>query len=149
MPTIRILYDISSRTFTAIDEQSNQVNFQSVPDGMERAQLDAISRGVRPMQSLLMALGTCSGIDIVAILEKQRQAFDRFELNVTGTREEDKVPALWVKAHIEFILDGVLDENKVQRAAALSVEKYCSVAETLRRAGCTVSYGIRLNNTPL
>jgi putative redox protein len=145
MPTIKITYDISSRTFTASDESNNEVNFQSVPDGMERPVLDAVSRGVRPMQGLLMSLGTCSGIDIVAILEKQRQPFDGFELKVTGKREQDKVPALWLQAHIDFILTGALDADKVQRAAALSIEKYCSVAETLRRAGCNITYSVTLN----
>ena len=145
MPTIKITYDISSRTFTASDENNNEVNFQSVPDGMDRPVLNAISHGVRPMQGLLMSLGTCSGIDIVAILEKQRQPFDGFELKVTGEREQDKVPALWVKAQIDFILTGTLDADKVQRAAALSIEKYCSVAETLRRAGCNITYTVTLN----
>lgn len=149
MPIIHILYHIPSRTFTATDEQHNHVNFQSVPDGTERPQLDGISHDVRPMQSLLMALGTCSGIDIVAILEKQRQAFDRFALTITGEREQDKVPALWVKAHVDFILEGALDNDKVQRAAALSIDKYCSVAETLRRAGCAITYAVHLNGTAL
>src|ERR1700744_3964790 len=99
MPEIRISYHKASRTFTAIDEMDNHVNFQSNSDGIERPKLQALSTGVRPMQSLLMGLGTCSGIDIVAILEKQRQDFDSFELKVTAEREQDKVPALWVKAH--------------------------------------------------
>jgi putative redox protein len=96
-------------------------------------------------RGLLMSLGTCSGIDIVAILEKQRQPFEHFELKITGEREQDKVPALWLKANVDFILTGALDMDKVQRAAALSIEKYCSVAETLRRAGCVITYNIVLN----
>ncbi len=145
MPSIHIQYDIPSRTFTAVDENRNQVNFQSVPDGTKRPQLYGLSHDVRPMQALLMALGTCSGIDIVAILEKQRQVFDSFALTITGEREQDKVPALWIKAHVDFILEGALDADKVQRAAALSIDKYCSVAETLRRAGCAISYTVHLN----
>lgn len=147
MPTINIAYDINSRTFTATDENNNHVNFQSVPDGVERPLLDGVSHSVRPMQGLLMSLGTCSGIDIVAILEKQRQPFEHFALKITGEREQDKVPALWLKAHVDFILTGDLDMDKVQRAAALSIEKYCSVAETLRRAGCVITYSVMLNGT--
>lgn len=92
-----------------------------------------------------MSLGTCSGIDIVAILEKQRQAFDSFSLKISGEREQDKVPALWVKAHVDFILEGPMDPDKAERAAALSIDKYCSVAETLRRAGCAITYTVHLN----
>jgi putative redox protein len=144
MPVIHISYHKANRTFTAIDEMDNQVNFQSNPDGIERPALEAVSTGVRPMQGLLMALGTCSGIDIVAILEKQRQDYDSFELKVTGEREQDKVPALWVKAHVDFIFKGNLEEDKAKRAAELSINKYCSVAETLRRAGCSITYDVHL-----
>lgn len=144
MPIIHITYHKANRTFTAIDEMDNHVNFQSNPDGIERPALQAVSTSVRPMQSLLMGLGTCSGIDIVAILEKQRQDFDSFELKVTAEREQDKVPALWVKAHVDFILKGDIDADKVRRAAALSIDKYCSVAETLRRAGCMITYDVHL-----
>lgn len=144
MPVIHIKYHLANRTFTAVDEGGNNVNFQSVPDGTEREKMAAVSTGVRPMQALLMALGTCSGIDIVAILEKQRQAFDTFEMKITGEREQDKVPALWIKAHVDFFFSGALDADKANRAAALSIEKYCSVAETLRRAGCIISYTVHL-----
>lgn len=145
MNSIHIIYHKANRTFTATDELKNEVNFQSTPDGIERPVLKATSTGVRPMQSLLMGLGTCSGIDIVAILEKQRQEYDTFELKITAEREQDKVPALWTKAHIDFILQGNLDPDKVKRAAELSIDKYCSVAETLRRAGCEITYTVQLS----
>ncbi|RYZ47393.1 MAG: OsmC family peroxiredoxin [Sphingobacteriales bacterium] len=149
MPAIHIHYDIPSRTFTATDGGDNHVNFQTIPDGTERPVLQAQSHSVRPMQGLLMSLGTCSGIDIVAILEKQRQAFEGFDLVVTAEREQDKVPALWISAHVEFVLQGGVDADKAQRAAALSIDKYCSVAETLRRADCTITYHVTLNGNKL
>lgn len=145
MPVISIIYDQKSRVFTATDETGNEVNFQSTPNGTEREVTEAHSKSLRPMQSLLMALGTCSGIDVVAILEKQRQEFSRFALKVSGEREEGRVPALWEKAHVEFILEGPLSADKVDRAVALSIDKYCSVAETLRRAGCKVTYTTTFN----
>jgi len=145
MPEINIVYDIASRTFTAADEAANEVNFQTIPDGTEREQKKAVSTGVRPMQALLMALGTCSGIDMVSILEKQRQEFTLFKLIVKGEREKDRTPSLWINAHVTFLLEGPLDEDKVKRAAALSIDKYCSVAETLRKAGCSINYMVKVN----
>lgn len=144
MPAIHIKYHIEERTFTAVDEAGNEVNFRSVPDGVERPELSAVSKSIRPMQGLIMSLGTCSGIDIVSILEKQRQAFDSFEMKIEAEREQDKVPALWIKAHVQFLFSGALDADKAQRAAALSIDKYCSVAETLRRAGCVITYEVHL-----
>jgi putative redox protein len=102
--------------------------------------------GTRPTQLLLMGLGTCSGIDIVAILKKQKQPIDNFKMHIKGQREKDKTPALWEKIHVLFELTGDIDEDKAKRACALSIDKYCSVAETLRRAGATISWEVKVNS---
>ena len=101
--------------------------------------------GTRPTQLLLMGLGTCSGIDIVAILKKQKQTIEGFKMHITGQREKDKMPALWETIHIVFELTGNIDEDKAKRACALSIDKYCSVAETLRRAGATITWEVKIN----
>lgn len=101
--------------------------------------------GARPMQLLLMALGSCSGIDIVTILNKQKQTINTFEMSVSGEREEGKTPSLWKTIHIVFSLTGTIDMDKAKRACQLSMEKYCSVAETLRRAGATLTWEVKLN----
>jgi putative redox protein len=93
------------------------------------------------MQSLLMALGGCSGIDVVSILNKQRQAFTTLQIRVSGEREQGRPPALWKQAHMQFFIPGV-DLAKAEHAAKLSIEKYCSVAETLRRAGCVITWEV-------
>ena len=102
--------------------------------------------GVRPMQSLLMALGSCSAIDIVSILKKQRQRLEQFEMKIEGEREKGKEPSLWTQVHIHFILKGTIDQDKAQKACAISVEKYCSVAETLRRAGAKIQWDVTVEN---
>ena len=102
--------------------------------------------GVRPMQLILMALGSCSGIDIVSILKKQRQEIINFSIKVEGERQEGIVPSLWKNIHMIFELCGVIDGEKAAKACALSVEKYCSVAETLRRAGAEISWEVKIVN---
>ncbi len=104
-----------------------------------------INFGVRPMQTLLMALGGCSGIDIVSILKKQRQQLDGISMKIEGEREKGKEPSLWSVINIEFILTGNIDEDKAQRACALSIDKYCSVAETLRRGGTAINWKVIVN----
>ncbi|HTM93757.1 MAG TPA: OsmC family protein [Flavisolibacter sp.] len=101
--------------------------------------------GVRPMQSLLFALGSCSGIDIVSILKKQKQAFSSFKMKIEGEREDAKPIALWKTIHIVFEFSGEVDEEKAKKACALSIEKYCSVAETLRRAGAQITWSTQIN----
>lgn len=98
--------------------------------------------GVRPMQMLLMGLGGCSGIDIVSILKKQRQELVDFKTIIEGERESGKEPSLWQDIKLRFELTGKIDPEKADRAVALSMEKYCSVAETLRRAGCNLTWEV-------
>jgi len=105
-----------------------------------------LGSGVRPMQTLLMALGGCSGIDIVSILKKQRQTITGFKMKISGEREAGVEPSLWKNIDIQFYLQGHIDVDKAQRACALSVEKYCSVAETLRRAGAIISWQVNVEN---
>jgi putative redox protein len=127
--------------FEATDQSGKQISMDTTPEN------GGDNYGVRPMQGLLMALGGCSGIDIVSILKKQRQELNGLTLKVEGEREKDKVPALWEKVHVSFIMSGRIDPEKAKYAAALSIEKYCSVAETLRRAGCEITWDVTVNES--
>ena len=100
--------------------------------------------GLRPMQLLLMGLGGCGGIDIIAILEKQKQEVKSFRMLIKGEREQDKQPSLWKSVHIDFYFEGRIEKAKAERAVNLSMEKYCSVAETLRKAGCMLSWTVNI-----
>lgn len=105
--------------------------------------------GIRPMQMVLMALGGCSGIDVVSILKKQRQTITRYKTTLEGEREKGVEPSLWTNIQMVFELDGEIEPEKARRACQLSIEKYCSVAETLRRAGATITWKIRLNGADI
>ena len=87
--------------------------------------------GVSPMQMLLLGMGGCTAYDVVDILEKQRQPLAGLELEITGARGEEQ-PKPWTQIHVlyRFRGDG-LDAAKVERAIALSVEKYCGALATL------------------
>jgi putative redox protein len=84
-----------------------------------------------PMQQLLLAIASCSGSDVVGILEKARVTLRRCDIEVTGTRQEEH-PRRYVAVHLTFRLAGDgLDETKARRAIELSVGKYCSVIHSL------------------
>ncbi len=100
--------------------------------------------GVRPMQSLLMGLGGCSAIDITSILKKQRLTIEDFSIKISGERVKGKEPSLWESVHISFELKGNIDMEKAERACALSINKYCSVAETLRRSGTKITWEVKV-----
>ena len=102
--------------------------------------------GIRPMQTLLSGLGGCSGVDIISILKKQRQEVKDFTMAIDGEREEGKEPSLWKHIHIHFQFTGMVDAEKAKKACALSLDKYCSVAATLRAAGCKIDWDVEVKN---
>jgi putative redox protein len=66
-------------------------------------------------------------------------------IDIDGEREQGKEPSLWTTVEVSFIMTGELDPAKAYRAADLSINKYCSVAETLRRAGAAISFRVTVN----
>lgn len=138
MPTVTITRTQPDYGFTATDADGQVIQMDTSPEAGGQLY------GIRPMQGLLMALGGCSGIDVVSILQKQRQSLETLEIQITGEREPDVIPALWKTVHMRFRMGGALVAAKARKAAQLSVEKYCSVAETLRRAGCTITWEVEI-----
>ena len=84
-----------------------------------------------PVQLLLVALGGCTGMDIVNILRKQRQKLTGLEIVVSGERVSDH-PRVYSKVHVEYKLKGQnLKDKALRTAIQLSEDKYCSVGATL------------------
>jgi putative redox protein len=84
-----------------------------------------------PVELLLFAAATCTGTDVVSILEKQRVALRTLEISVQGTRREEH-PRRYTSIRFHFIVAGAgADETKARRAIDLSIEKYCSVLASL------------------
>ena len=87
--------------------------------------------GVSPMQMLLLGLGGCSMVDVVGILQKQRQALVDVVIEFDALRGEEGAKP-WKTIHMHYIVTGAgLDERKVERAIDLSVEKYCGAHASL------------------
>lgn len=102
------------------------------------------NKGFRPMQLLAAGAGSCSSIDVISILKKQRQNLTGLRVEVNAEREKNKIPSLFTTVHLHYILTGILDEDKVKKAISLSLDKYCSVAKILEKtAKITHSYEIK------
>ena len=120
--------------------------FEATDSNGHSARMDAATgigghnSGFRPMQTLLMGLGGCGGVDIISILKKQRQEVKDFKMIIEGEREAGKEPSLWKQIHITFQFKGKVDAEKAKKACGLSIDKYCSVAATLRAAGCIIGW---------
>lgn len=87
--------------------------------------------GPSPMLLLLEAVGSCTGSDVVDILEKGREPLEGLEVQVAGTRREDP-PRRYVSLRLRFRVWGDVDRGKAERAVELSLETYCSAFQSLR-----------------
>src|SRR5438045_1851593 len=87
-----------------------------------------------PLELLLLALGGCTGVDVIDILKKKRQHVTDYRIEVHGDRREE-FPRAYTKLYVKHIVSGRgVSEKVVARAIELSDQKYCSVAATLRGA---------------
>jgi putative redox protein len=93
--------------------------------------LDTGAEGTRPMELLAVALGGCTAMDVLSILEKMRQPVEAFAVEVGGARAEEH-PKRYTSLEVVYRFQGDLDEAKVARAIELSETRYCSVQATLR-----------------
>ena len=101
--------------------------------------------GARPMELILMALGSCSSMDIISILRKQKLEPEDFQIDIDAKRRENETPAIFETIHMEFLFKGNLNEEKVKRAVELSVEKYCSVYNIIKETA-EISYSFKIVN---
>ncbi|WMC09950.1 OsmC family protein [Oceanimonas pelagia] len=110
--------------------------FEGVSESGHRIMLDGTNpgQGASPMEYVLLGAGGCSAIDVVAILEKGRQAVTGCEVELNAERAENP-PKVFTAIHLNFMVTGRdLSEKQVERAVALSMEKYCSVIKMLEKA---------------
>lgn len=122
-----------------LDRVNDRVHFRATnPDGLV-VDIDGAPRvggegaGFRPMQLVLAAHAGCTAMDLVPILEKQRQRVDDVSIEITGERGEG-VPAPFTAINVHYRLTGEIDEAKAERAVDLAVNKYCSVGEMLKHS---------------
>lgn len=90
--------------------------------------------GMKPSDLLLVALGGCTSVDVISILQKKRQPITGLEVSVSGEQETDP-PFTFRKVHVLYRVRGRgLKAKAVEDAVTLSEERYCSVGATVRAA---------------
>ncbi len=120
--------------------KNNKFNFEAQNPSGQTVELDAKpeiggeGKGFRPMEMLLVGLGGCSGIDVVNVLTKQKEPLDDVKIKINATRKDQEMPPIFDVINIHFDLYGALNAQKVERALALTFEKYCSVSNILERS---------------
>ena len=113
---------VQNEQFVGMDSTQHSIVLSTANEGT----------GSKPSDLLLIALGACSGVDVVGILNKKRLKFTGLQIKVSGEQDADP-PWTFRKIHVEYVVRGKgLSEKAVQQAIELSEDKYCSVAATIR-----------------
>jgi putative redox protein len=132
--------------------KSGKFNFEAENSTGFKVELDAkeaiggTGKGFRPMEMLLVGLGGCSGIDMVNVLTKQKEPLDDLKINIKATRKDGEMPPIFDVIDIHFELYGALSIQKVERALALTFDKYCSVSNILGRSA-QLNFTYTINNS--
>ena len=132
--------------------KSGKFNFEAENEGGFTVELDAKAaiggegKGFRPMEMLLVGLGGCSGIDMVNVLTKQKEPLGDIKIAINATRKDEEMPPIFDVIDIHFDLFGDLNTTKVERALAMTFDKYCSVSNILSRSA-TINFTYTINST--
>jgi len=100
--------------------------------------------GLRPMDALLVALGTCTGADVASILRKKRQPVSDYAIEVTGDQRAEHPRSF---SHIDVVhhVDGEwIDPEAVRRSIELSVTRYCPVTAQLATGDVVIVHRYRI-----
>jgi putative redox protein len=103
--------------------------------------MGGLGLGAKPKTMLLAALGGCTAMDVVSILNKQGVEFDGLKIHASADLTEEH-PKVFKSIHVKYVFSGCgLPMEKLERAAALSMEKYCGVGAMLSKA-CSITHEV-------
>jgi putative redox protein len=133
MGQVKVNWQPGGRIFIGTDSTRHSVVLSTTDEGV----------GMKPSELLLVAVGSCTAVDVVNILEKKRIQLNSLEIQVSGEQDTDP-PWTFRKIHIHYKLQGAeLTDKAVEQAIQLSEEKYCSASATVRAtAEISTSYEI-------
>jgi putative redox protein len=117
--------------------------FQATAENGNTITIDADSahkHGPGPLETVLMALCSCTSVDVVSILQKKRQSLTGLRVTATATQAPTP-PRVFTHISLTYAVRGKLSRKAVEDAVSLSKNKYCSVSKMLEKAA-TIDYQI-------
>jgi putative redox protein len=109
----------------------SELDFHAGPDSPELKLASSRAGVYSPMTLLAQAIMGCMAMDVVHILQKGRHDLKGLTVSFDGERAAE-APKRYTKVHLTFHVSGAVPKDAIERAIALSHEKYCSVSNTLR-----------------
>ncbi len=134
-----------------LNRKNNAVHLEAVNESGNTVQLDGApkiggeNKGARPMELVIMGLGGCSSMDVISILQKQKQEITDYSVEIEADRDTNNIPSLFTNIHVKFIITGKVDLKKAEKAVQLSMDKYCSVTKILEKTA-TITHEVVVIN---
>jgi len=124
---------IEEEVYEAINENGNRLPIDMRSTTLKKAQ--------SPPELLLSAVAACGAVDTVLMLKKRRKTINNFTIETVGERRAEH-PKSFTAIHCKYIVESPdVNEDEFEKAAALSLEKYCTVAASLN---CEVTHEIEI-----
>lgn len=101
-----------------------------------------------PKELVALGLGGCTAMDVIALLKKYKQPPENFHVDIEVQTSTGKMPSVFEKAHLNFVVNGAVDPEKLIEAVNLSQTKFCGVSAMLSRS-FPIEYRITLNGTQI
>jgi putative redox protein len=119
---------LDAMAFTATAGSGNVIQLDSSPDH------GGAARGAQPMELLLLALGGCTGMDVISLLRKMRQEVSSYQVELLAKRAEEH-PRIMTDISVVHVVRGrSLDPQLIRRAITLSATRYCPASAMLSKA---------------
>ncbi len=99
--------------------------------------------GPSPMELILAGIAGCTAFDVAMILRKMRQNFKSLEVRAEAARRKE-FPRVFTSIHLEYVVEGDVDEEKLKRAIELSQETYCSASNMVRKGGVLIKTSYKI-----
>jgi putative redox protein len=97
-----------------------------------------------PKEMIVIGLGGCTAMDVIALMKKHKQAVEKFEVTLDVDYPKDRHPHVFKSATLNFNLVGEIDSTILIESVKLSQEKFCGVSAMLSHA-FPIYYKINLN----
>jgi|SRR5690554_1121974 len=110
--------------FTAQNESGLSLEIDGSPE------IGGENKGFRPMELMLSGMASCSTIDLLLILKKQKQLVSDIRIETSGERSSSPAKE-FTNVHLHYILTGEISSDKLERAINLAITKYCSAILSL------------------
>ncbi|PWH86729.1 OsmC family protein [Brumimicrobium oceani] len=110
--------------FTAQNESGLSLEIDGSPE------IGGENKGFRPMELMLSGIASCSTIDLLLILKKQKHLVSDIRIETSGERSSSPAKE-FTSVHLHYILTGEISSDKLERAINLAITKYCSAILSL------------------